>query len=57
MWIGRPPFTVSVAKIRRKSCGVNLNGVPSTSTMAGRGLCPVALRDGGADQQTSHPVD
>ena len=36
MWIGRPPLTVSVAKIRRKSCGVNRNGVPSTSTMAAR---------------------
>ncbi|PAZ16516.1 hypothetical protein CLM62_08145 [Streptomyces sp. SA15] len=33
MWTGRPPLTVSVEKILRKSWGVNLSGVPSTSTM------------------------
>lgn len=32
MWIGKLPFTVSVEKILRKSCGVNLSGLPSRST-------------------------
>jgi hypothetical protein len=44
MWIGRPLLTVSVAKIRRKSWGVNLNGVPSTSTMAARMARSVSIR-------------
>ena len=29
MWTGSPEATASVAKIRRKSCGVNRAGVPS----------------------------
>lgn len=36
MWMGRPPLTVSVEKILRKSCGVNVSGVPSTSTVPAR---------------------
>jgi hypothetical protein len=43
MWIGRPPFTVSVAKIRRLVAG-GLNGVPSTSTMAARVARSVSRR-------------
>jgi hypothetical protein len=36
MWMGRPLLTVSLLKIRRKSCGENEIGLPSTSVISAR---------------------
>lgn len=46
MWTGSPVATASVAKIRRKSCGVNRSGFTVRAHQAGEGSGPIFLDEG-----------